>query len=279
MRTRRRRLRGSVAARVEAAIVVAVLTGVYGAAAYVLFARYHLIVPLVVPLVVQFPVALILALLARPTVREERVHAVCVVADAAGSTAVGQRLPHGTYAALMTEYTRVLSQCVTARGGLPLAPHGDGFASLWLLEARVENVDNVSARRAACECALEMVAAADRFNESRPDEERLPLRVGLTTGAVTVRSDADRGAFEAVGDAVNIAARLEGLNRELATRVLASEDVVARIEGRFEMNLIDRDITLKGVAAAPRVFEIVGLYRPTKGADAVSSTATLIRPQ
>ena len=257
IRTRRRWLRGNVAARVEAAVVVAVLSGAYGVAAYVLFARYHLIVPLVVPLAVQFPGALILALLARPVVREESVHAVCVVADAAGSTAVGQRLPHDAYAALMTEYTRALSQCVTARGGLALAPHGDGFASLWLLQAGVDS-DNLSIRRAACESALEMVATADRFNQSRPDHERLPLRVGLTTGAVTVRSDADRGAFEAVGDAVNIAARLEGLNRELATRVLASEDVVAGMEEQFERNLVARDIRLKGVSTAPRVFEIAG---------------------
>jgi adenylate cyclase len=273
IRTRRRWLRGSVAARVEAAVVVTVLIGAYCIVAFVLFASYHLIVPLIVPLAMQFPEALILALLARPTVREERVHAVCVVADAAGSTAVGQRLPHDAYAALMTGYSHVLSRCVTARGGLPLAPHGDGFASLWLLKARAEDGDNISVRRAACASALEMVEAADQFNDSRPDHERLPLRVGLTIGAVTVRSDADRGAFEAVGDAVNIAARLEGLNRELATRVLASEDVVAGMEGQFELTLIDRNVTLKGIAAAPCVFEVAARTGPalrTPSVDRVS---------
>jgi adenylate cyclase len=174
---------------------------------------------------------------------------------------------------LMTGYSHVLSRCVTARGGLPLAPHGDGFASLWLLKARAEDGDNISVRRAACASALEMVEAADQFNDSRPDHERLPLRVGLTIGAVTVRSDADRGAFEAVGDAVNIAARLEGLNRELATRVLASEDVVAGMEGQFELTLIDRNVTLKGIAAAPCVFEVAARTGPalrTPSVDRVS---------
>ena len=256
-RTRRRHQRGNVAARLEAAVVVLMLVAVYSAVAYVLFARSYLIVPLVIPVAVQLPTALILGLLARPIVREERVQAVCLAADASGSTAIGQRLMHDAYAALMMDYSRTLARCVTRRGGLALPPHGDGFVSLWVLHSRVDDGGDVSVRGVACQAALEMVTAADRFNQARAETERLPLRLGLTLGAVTVRSDADRGAFEAVGDAVNVAARLQELNRELSTRVLASDAVVNGMEGRFRLNPILRDVELRGVAAPPRVFEVV----------------------
>jgi adenylate cyclase len=102
-----------------------------------------------------------------------------------------------------------------------------------------------------------MVAAADQFNQSRPETERLPLRVGLTIGDVTIRSDADRGAFEAVGDAVNVAARLQQLNRDLSTRILASETVISGLNDQLELTPILQDFELRGIAAPPQVFELI----------------------
>ena len=257
VRTRRRRQRASVRARLEAVAVVAALAAVYGVVAYALFARAYVTAPIVTPIAIQLPIALLLALLVRPVVHEERAHAVCLVADAGGSTAVGQRLPHDAYAQLMMDYNETLARCVRSRGGLALAPQGDGFVSLWILERRLESEDRARSRE-ACLAALKMRTAAEGFNEKRPHEERLPLRIGLTLGAVTIHSDADRGAFEAIGDAVNVAARLQDLNRELRTHVLASDTVVAGLDGHLEMKRITRDIALKGVAAPPRVFEVIG---------------------
>src|SRR6185503_8624959 len=98
---------------------------------YILFALYYLFIPWIISVTVQLPTALILGLLARPTVREERVQAVCLAADASGPTAVGQKLAHDAYAKLMMDYGGTLARCVTARGGLALPPHGDGFVALW----------------------------------------------------------------------------------------------------------------------------------------------------
>jgi adenylate cyclase len=256
-RTRRRRQRRSIHPRVEAAVIVVLLVVTYSVVAYVLFARFYVLVPIVIPLAVQLPTALILGLLVRPAVHEEQVQAVCVAADAGGSTAIGQRLPHSAYAALMTEYNRALARCVTTRGGLALPPHGDGFVSLWVVGSGAADKADVSTRLIACEAALEMARAAAHFNQERPEAERLPLRLGLTLGKVTIRSDADRGAFEAVGDAVNVAARLQQLNQELGTSVLASADLVGDLSMHLQLRRIDVLLTLKGVTHAPEVFALV----------------------
>lgn len=252
IRTRRRQQPGGITARVEAAGAVTIIAVVYAVAAYILFARSYLTVPIVVPLAVQVPAALILGLLVRPSVHEETVRAVCLAADAGGSTAVGQRLVHDVYARLMTEYNRVLAG-VASHGGVALPPHGDGFVALFVI--RLDAHDR-TIRLSACETALRLTAAANRFNSARVEGERLPLRIGLTVGLVAIRSDADRGVFEAVGDPVNVAARLQQANRELGTSVLASGDVVAGFAGVLNLHRIDVPLSLKGVARVPDIFEL-----------------------
>ena len=166
---------------------------------------------------------------------------------------MGQRLPHDAYASLMGEYIRTLARCVTARGGLALAPHGDGFVSLWILGG--SSVD-AAIRLAACRAALDMTTAAKLFNEARPDGEQLPLRLGLTLGTVTIRSDADRGVFEAVGDAVNVASRLQQAGREIGAPMLASAELVVGLAAQVTLRPIDVPLTLNGVAHAPHVFAL-----------------------
>ena len=79
--------------------------------------------------------------------------------------------------------------------------------------------DDEKVRLRACTAALEIVAASERLNQQLVENQRLPTRIELTIGTVTIHSDADRGVFEVFGDAVNVAARLRDLNVEFGTRV------------------------------------------------------------
>ena len=108
----------------------------------------------------------------------------------------------------------------------------------------------------ACSAALDMVAAADRFNQERAEDERLPVRIGLTVGAVTLRSDADRGAFEAVGDAVNVASRLQEVNRQLGTTIFAAAPVVEGFGDAFMLAKVEVPVGMKGVSHTPDVMTI-----------------------
>jgi adenylate cyclase len=265
MRTRKRRLRGGVSARVHAALLLTGLAGVYCAAVYLLFRHFNVSIPLIVPVAVQLPAAMILGLLVPPIHYQEQVKAVCLATDADGSTAVGQRLSNAEFARLLGEYNRVLARPVWLHGGTALGPEGDGFIGLWC-SSRVaaEDADAIEpeCRLLACLTATEMTEAARQFNIARTDDTRLPVRIGLTTGTVTIHSDADRGVFNVVGDAVNVAARLRDLNRELGTGVLVSEDVVKGLEAKLHLRPVLTPITLKGVARPPVVFEVVGAAAP-----------------
>jgi adenylate cyclase len=98
-----------------------------------------------------------------------------------------------------------------------------------------------SQRLAACLAALEMALAVAHFNETSC-MGRLTTRIGLHEGDMTLgRLDAGDGCYyRAIGDTVNIASRIQGVNKFLGTQILASaaivddlEDVICRPVGAF----------------------------------------------
>jgi adenylate cyclase len=86
-------------------------------------------------------------------------------------------------------------------------------------------------RRNACESALGLLADVTRFN--RDAVRALPTGVGLDSGQVLLGDigAGDRHRFRAVGDIVNTASRIQGLNRKLGTRALASASTLAGLAG------------------------------------------------
>ena len=84
-------------------------------------------------------------------------------------------------------------------------------------------------------------------------------RFGLHTGEAVVGNigSDDRMNYTALGATVNLAARLEGLNKNYRTTALVSEVVRQRVESRFEFRAVDR-IKPKGFVAEFEVHELVG---------------------
>jgi class 3 adenylate cyclase len=69
--------------------------------------------------------------------------------------------------------------------------------------------------------------------------------------------------FTALGDVVNVSARLRDLNRELGTRIIASDDVVKDLDTKMDLRPLVGTFSLKGVARPPVIFEVKGLTVPT----------------
>ena len=67
----------------------------------------------------------------------------------------------------------------------------------------------------------------------------------------------ERMNYTALGNTVNLAARLEGLNKQVGTTILASEDVFLRVCDQFTFNAFDA-VVAKGMTKATRIFELVG---------------------
>jgi adenylate cyclase len=92
----------------------------------------------------------------------------------------------------------------------------------------------------AVRCALAMLQGLDTLNEEFVKEglPTLTIGIGINYGTVTVGNigSSERHNYSAIGDAVNVAARVEGLTKELGRKIVITEAVVGRIEERFHFD-------------------------------------------
>jgi class 3 adenylate cyclase/CHASE2 domain-containing sensor protein len=92
----------------------------------------------------------------------------------------------------------------------------------------------------AVQCALAMMKELDQLNTDF-EREGLPvltIGIGINYGTVTVGNigSSERHNYSAIGDAVNVAARVEGLTKDLGRKIIITEAVVGRIGERFHFD-------------------------------------------
>jgi adenylate cyclase len=114
----------------------------------------------------------------------------------------------------------------------------------------------------ACRAALSAKAAGAKLNAQFVSEGLKPFftRFGIHVGDAVVGNlgSLERMNYTALGNTVNLASRLEGLNKQFGTTILVSEDVYVRVQDRFQFKPLE-SIVAKGMTKETRVFELVGV--------------------
>ena len=172
-----------------------------------------------------------------PTERMERRLAAILAADVAGYSRLMEADEEGTLAQLKTHRRELVDPKITEFGGRVVKTTGDGLL--------VEFASVVDAVR----CAVEMQRGMVERNALVPEKKRIEFRVGVHQGDII--SDAG----DTFGDAVNIAARLEGLSfpGEVCISSRAQEDAAGKLDAIFE-DLGEQH--LKNITKPVRVYRI-----------------------
>ncbi|HTO29847.1 MAG TPA: adenylate/guanylate cyclase domain-containing protein [Pararhizobium sp.] len=192
--------------------------------------------------------------------RAARQDVTVLFTDIRDFTTISEQHPPEDVVEILTTYFEQLNQIAEDHGGTVVQYLGDSIFVMW--NAPIRDPEHVAN---GCRCALAMSAAIDRLNESNRREGRpeLHTRFGLHTGQAVVGSFGaiSRRQYTAMGDTINVASRLEGLNKEFGTTILVSAAMQAAVANRFAFRPIGT-IKIKGRTEPVGVHELISFLAP-----------------
>ncbi len=161
----------------------------------------------------------------------------------------------------VSAYFEIVTRCCNQEFGTLDKFIGDGVMAFWGAPAQLDD----HAFR-ACSAAVRIQKRMAELNARWAQEGHAPLtvRVGVHTDAVLVGNigSMERMSYTVMGDGVNLAARLEGTNKEFGTRICVSHSVLREAGERLWLRRIGM-VNVKGRRADLQVYELMGI----KGGD------------
>lgn len=174
-------------------------------------------------------------------------------ADLSGFTALSGILGPEALVETTNAYLKIIADEVDASGGYIDKFIGDAVMAIW--GAPVAD-GNHPAHAVAAALKVADTIAQKRELAIAKGEHAFDIKVGINSGLAVVGNvgSEKRYNYTAVGEAVNIAARLEGLPGVYKCRVIVGPDTADRLDGVFPLREIDA-VTVKGKTAPLRIFE------------------------
>ncbi len=178
-----------------------------------------------------------------------------VFTDVRGFTTIAESADPDILMRQTSRYFSALTEAFLAEGGTVDKYIGDAVMVFW--NAPHRQSDHVER---ACRAVLSGKQANEQLN-TQFEAEGLPpfiTRFGIHVAEAVVGNlgSSERMEYTALGTAVNLASRLEGLNKEYGTTILVSEQVYSRVQHRFRFRSIDT-VVAKGMTTETRVYELV----------------------
>jgi class 3 adenylate cyclase len=183
--------------------------------------------------------------------------------DLKGFTSLSEGMTPQGLVKVMNRYLSIMSEPIRTKRGIIDKYIGDGIMAYW----GPPFVDEADHARFACLAALEMIERIATLRREIPEllgvrgtpMEKCDLRIGVATGEALVGSIGSdvMMSYTVMGDVVNLASRLEGVNKTYGTRNLVSERTIAAAGAALEVREIDR-VVVAGHTHSEIIFEILG---------------------
>jgi len=195
----------------------------------------------------------------------EKQEITILFSDIANFSQISGRMDTEDLFKMLNQYFQTTLTCIHNTDGTVIKLIGDAIFAIW--NAPFVQPDQ---QLQASKAALQLHAQLLEFDEQ---QHSLPLttRVGLHTGTAMVGNVGSDTRFDytAIGDSINLASRLEGLNKHLGTDILASretqklisEEILTRLVGHFKLKGIDRVVEVHELIGFPKDTEITRKWR------------------
>jgi adenylate cyclase len=182
----------------------------------------------------------------------ERRELTLMFTDLKGFTTISEMLSPERVTHLLNRYFTDMTDIVLEYEGTVCTFIGDAIMAFW--GAPLDD-DDKAYRAVAAAIAMQKAMHALRADFAREGLPPIHMRIGIHSGSAVVGNlgSAKRFDYTAIGDDVNLAARLEGTNKLYGTGILVSSDTARQIEGRIALRPVDR-VIVKGKSQAIEVF-------------------------
>lgn len=182
--------------------------------------------------------------------------------DVENYTGFSEQLAPREVLRILNEYLAEMTNLVMAHEGTLDKFIGDGIMVFWGAPLPQENHAEL-----AVDCALRMRDKMDELRSRWQDAGQAPLslRIGINSGEVIVGNIGVTGKkmeYTAIGDNVNLASRLESINKLYGTRLLISDATLALLPaGKYHIRRVDA-VRVKGKDRATQLYEVSARPNP-----------------
>ena len=192
-----------------------------------------------------------------PVLGGELMEISIMFADIRDFTTFSEQLTPNQLAAALGRYLDVMARIIQQETGGTIDKFiGDAIMTFWNAPEPV-----AEHARMACLAALRCREAGRVLSQSSEWRGLPPFetRFGLHQDKALVGhfGAPDRMNYTAIGDAINLASRLEGLNKQYGTTIIASDRIFEDARAQFDFRLLDW-VTVKGKTEAIKIYELLG---------------------
>ncbi len=179
--------------------------------------------------------------------------------DIAGFTTISEKLPAEELTVLLNQYLTPMTRIVFENKGLLDKYIGDAVMAVFGTPHEEDHPFR------ACNTAVQMIKKIEELKPlwKKHGIDDFHARVGINTGMVSVGNMGSdiRFDYTVIGDAVNLASRLEGINKQYGTLICISENTYKYVKDRVTTRELDA-VRVKGKKEPTYIYELIDIGKP-----------------
>ena len=175
--------------------------------------------------------------------------------DIRSFTSISESITPKELSDLLNQYLTPMTNLIFDNKGTLDKYMGDAIMAFWGAPIPSDNHAKL-----ACHCSLQMLKELEKLNINLKDRGLpvIKIGIGLNTGEVNAGNMGSNivRSYTVMGDNVNLASRLEGLNKEYKTKIIISEYTYEEVKDEFLCRMIDL-VKVKGRDRAVKIYELI----------------------
>jgi adenylate cyclase len=187
----------------------------------------------------------------------KEIEATVFFSDIKNFTSIAENLSPKELVQHLNNYLTIASGVILDQKAMLDKFIGDAIMAIFGVPIKVENH-----ALSACIAALEIqkLLKEDYENNAHLDSPYFSTRIGLNTGKMIVGNigSASRTDYTAIGDSVNIASRLEGINKIYGTQIIISESTYQEVKTNVVARELD-ELKVKGKQLPLKIYELIAI--------------------